>query len=56
VGNITDAPPVGELVDRLEREYHAARAPRDRGAVTFRTAAAPGRVDLPGRVQAESRR
>ncbi|HSD53375.1 MAG TPA: nitronate monooxygenase family protein [Burkholderiales bacterium] len=26
VGNITDAPPVAELVDRLEREYHAARA------------------------------
>jgi nitronate monooxygenase len=26
VGNITDAPPVGELVDRLEREYRAARA------------------------------
>ena len=26
VGNITDAPPVSELVDRLEREYRAARA------------------------------
>jgi nitronate monooxygenase len=25
VGNITDAPPVAELVDRLEREYYAAR-------------------------------
>jgi nitronate monooxygenase len=26
VGNIADAPPVAELVDRLEREYCAARA------------------------------
>jgi nitronate monooxygenase len=26
VGNITDVPPVAELVDRLEGEYRAARA------------------------------
>jgi len=25
VGNITDAPPVSEVVDRMEREYRAAR-------------------------------